>query len=183
MGTRHAATFTAQQRAGIRDSSSVGGGTGDMVLSVCGRPPTRWQPDRKCFRPPNVTPAASAAGCCWPLSCRASRATSAIGRACASGMKRDAAPPPLGLRQSSTKQHQHTLKSLCARPGPPWSALACVIPCQLRWLQGRGEHPTSQPGWFAHRPLHPLPAHRILPLGGWRWAQLWSCTTRSAGRL
>ena len=89
-------------------------------------------------------------------------------------------PTTPGSLDSQAKHHR--LKSTVAvRPDPPWAALALRHPCQLRWLHGRGEHPTSQPGWrtHTHPPLTAFSRSVVVGGGGHK---LWSCTTAGAGR-
>lgn len=118
-----------------------------MLLSVCGRPPTRWEPDRKCFRPPNATPAASAAG--WVLLASLMQGKQGDQRHWAGlrvGHEEGCRPTTPG---PSTVKHQATPAHPQVPVRPPWASLVCPglrhpLPAPMvAWPRGTSDQPAG----------------------------------------
>ncbi len=130
---------------------------GQETCAVAGRPPDASQIENVSGRP--MRPRQRAPLCAAGMShAGQGRAASTIGRACVSGMKLDAAPPPLGpstVKQSTTACRRPSRLSLCALilPGLPWP---CAIPASSDGCMAAGNiRPASRVG--VRTPTHRSP--------------------------
>jgi len=170
MGTRHAATFTAQQRAGIRDSSSVGGGTGDNAAERVWQAAHPMAARSKMFQAAQCDPSSERR---WVLLASLMQGKQGDQRHWAGlrvgheGGCRPTTPGP------STVKHQATPAHPQVPVRPPWASLVCPglrhpLPAPMvAWPRGTSDQPAGRVGLPTDRSIHcPLTAFSRWVVGG-----------------